>query len=277
MHTQHKSFKHLRQIERERIEELIQAGHTQKELAVILSRHISTITREIQRNSKNDGSYTAVYAQKKTMERRYTAKESSRKIENNPKLEASIIVLMSGNDPLHGDWSPEVIANSTLKGKISHTTIYAWVKRSRPALKKLLHFQGRRRARYGSVGTRLHREMSLPSIEDRPKSISSRKNIGHFEGDPFIVNGGRIHTLVERKSRFLIGSLITHKGVGLAMEIADDAIAKLAILPKQYRQTITYDQGSEFAWWDEIEKGLVGTKIYFAHPGREELMKETMD
>jgi len=184
---------------------------------------------------------------------------------------------MSGNDPLHGDWSPEVIANSTLKGKISHTTIYAWVKRSRPALKKLLHFQGRRRARYGSVGTRLHREMSLPSIEDRPKSISSRKNIGHFEGDPFIVNGGRIHTLVERKSRFLIGSLITHKGVGLAMEIADDAIAKLAILPKQYRQTITYDQGSEFAWWDEIEKGLVGTKIYFAHPGREELMKETMD
>jgi len=65
MHTQHKSFKHLRQIERERIEELIQAGHTQKELAVILSRHISTITREIQRNSKNDGSYTAVYAQKK--------------------------------------------------------------------------------------------------------------------------------------------------------------------------------------------------------------------
>jgi len=30
MHTQHKSFKHLRQIERERIEELIQAGQTQK-------------------------------------------------------------------------------------------------------------------------------------------------------------------------------------------------------------------------------------------------------
>ena len=266
MHTQHKSFRHIRQIERERIEELIQAGHTQKEIAIILGRHLSTITREMQRNNKNDGSYTATRAQKKTMERRHIAKESARKIENDSKLETAIIALMSGNDSLRGDWSPEVIANSTLKGKISHTTIYAWVKRSRPALKKLLHFQGRRRARYGSVATRLHREMSLPSIEDRPKSIESRKNIGHFEGDTVIVNGGRIHTLVERKSRFLIGSLITHKGVGLAMEIADDAIAKLAILPKQYRQTITYDQGSEFAWWDEIEKGLVGTKIYFAHP-----------
>ncbi len=266
MYTQHKSFRHIRQIERERIEELIQAGHTRKELAVILGRHLSTITREIQRNSKNDGSYTAAHAQKKTMERRYTAKESSRKIENNPELEAAIIALMSGNDPLHGDWSPEVIANSTLKGKISHTTIYAWVKRSRPETKKLLHFQGRRRARYGSVATRLHREMSLPSIEDRPRSIESRKNIGHFEGDTVIVNGGRIHTLVERKSRFLIGGLITHNGVGLAMKISEDAVEKLSFLPPRYRQTITYDQGGEFAWWDEIEKGLDGTKIYFAHP-----------
>jgi len=266
MHTQYKSFKQIRQIERERIEELIQEGQPQKEIAIILGRHISTIAREVQRNSKSDGSYTAVYAQKKTMERRYIAKESSRKIENDPKLETSIIALMCGNDPLHGDWSPEVITNSTLKGKISHTTIYSWVKRSRPEIKKLLHFQGRRRARYGSVSTRLHREMSLPSIEDRPKSVESRKSAGHFEGDTVIVNGGRIHTLVERKSRFMIGGLITHKGVGLAMEIAEDAVAKLSVFPPQYRQTITYDQGSEFAWWDEIEKGLAGTKIYFAHP-----------
>jgi IS30 family transposase len=89
--------------------------------------------------------------------------------------------------------------------------------------------------------------MSLPSTEDRPKEVESRKSIGHFEGDTVIVNGGRIHTLVERKSRFLIGNLITHTGVGLAMEIAEDAVSRLNTLPMQYRQTITYDQGSEFA------------------------------
>ncbi|MBI2121065.1 MAG: IS30 family transposase [Parcubacteria group bacterium] len=38
--------------------------------------------------------------------------------------------------------------------------------------------------------------------------------------------------------------------------------------PLSYRQTVTYDRGSEFAWWDETEKGLTGTKIYFAHPHR---------
>jgi IS30 family transposase len=64
---------------------------------------------------------------------------------------------------------------------------------------------------------------------------------------------------------FLYGS-INAPDPFISLEIADDAIAKLGVLPKQYRQTITYDQGSEFAWWDEIEKGLVGTKIYFAHP-----------
>jgi IS30 family transposase len=119
MHTQHKSFKHIRQIERERIEELIQQGQTQKEIANILGRHISTITREMQRNNKHDGSYTAVYAQKKTVERRYIAKESSRKIENDSKLETAIIALMSGNDSLCGDWSPEVISASprTLLGE----------------------------------------------------------------------------------------------------------------------------------------------------------------
>jgi IS30 family transposase len=266
MHTQHKSFKHIRQLERERIEELLEENNTHSDIAHVLGRSTSTIVREIHRNKKGDGSYTAEYAQKKTNGRRYIAKEPARKIENDKQLESAITTLLTGNDPEHGDWSPEVMANSTLKGVVSHTTIYAWIKRSRPEVKKLLHFQGRRRARYGSMATRIYREMLLPSIENRPKSVESRKSIGHFEGDTVIVNGGRIHTLVERKSRFLIGGLITHVGVGLAMQVAEDAVAKLSILPTKYRKTITYDQGSEFAWWDEMEKDLVGTKIYFAHP-----------
>ncbi len=266
MHIQHKSFKHLRQIERERIEELLMENNTHRDIAIIIGRNLSTIIREIKRNTRSDGSYTAVYAEKKTYVRRQAAKATSRKIENNPELKEAVVTLLTGNDQLRGDWSPEVIANSTLKGLVSHTTIYAWIKRSHPELKKLLHFQGRRRAQYGSVATRLHREMSLPSIADRPKAVETRQSIGHLEGDTVIVNGGRIHTLVERKSRFLIGNLITHTGVGLAMEIAEDAVARLSTLPAHYRQTITYDQGSEFAWWDEMEKGLVGTKIYFAHP-----------
>lgn len=68
MHTQHKSFKHIRQIERERIEELLQENNTHRDIANILGRNISTIIRELKRNSQGDGSYTAHYAQKKTVE-----------------------------------------------------------------------------------------------------------------------------------------------------------------------------------------------------------------
>jgi IS30 family transposase len=49
------------------------------------------------------------------------------------------------------------------------------------------------------------------------------------------------------------------------MEIAENTIERLSVLPSEYRKTITYDQGSEFAWWDEMEKGLGTTQVYFAH------------
>lgn len=265
MHVQHKSFRHIRQLERERIEELLLENSTYREIARILGRDVSVISREVQRNKRNDGAYTAVYAEKKMLERRCAAKTPFRKIESDAELETIIITLLTGNDVLRGDWSPEVIANTVLKGKISHTTIYAWIKRSRPDVKKLLPFQGRRRARYGSVKTRIYREMSLPSIEDRPATVELRKEVGHFEGDTVVVRGGRVHTLVERKSRFLFGNLLTYTSVGLAMEVAENVETLLSTLPAQYRKTITYDQGSEFAWWDEMEKKLPGTKVYFAH------------
>ena len=266
MHTHNKPFKHIRQIDRERIEELLKENRTHAQIANVLGKDKTTIFREIQRNKKSDGTYSAKYAQKKTKERRLLAKKAFRKIENDSVLQKKIITLLTGDDTERGDWSPEVIANTALKGVVSHTTIYAWIRRSSPKTKKLLHFQGRRRAKYGSKLTRLYRETSLPSIEDRPKSIETRKDFGHFEGDTVVVNGGRIHTLVERKTRFIIATLITHTGSGLAMCIAEDVKTKLSKLSKEHRKTITYDQGSEFSWWDEMEKGLDGTKVYFAHP-----------
>jgi IS30 family transposase len=57
----------------------------------MIGRNLSTIIREIQRNSRSDGRYVAQYAQKKAIERRYAAKVASRKIENDLKLKESII------------------------------------------------------------------------------------------------------------------------------------------------------------------------------------------
>lgn len=265
MCTQHKKFSHLSQEERSSIETLRKEGYTQRAIGQALGRDVSVVSREILRNQRPDGTFCALYAQKKASTRRCVAKEASRKIEHDPNLARSIEDNLRRDVPTIGDWSPEVIAQTILKGKISHTTIYAWIARTRRDLRHLLPNQGRRRATYGSVATRRYREMSLPSIETRPKIVATRKQIGHLEGDTVILKEGRLHTLVERKSRFLFANLITIMGSGLAMQISQSAIDILSPFPRRYRETITYDQGSEFAWWDETEKELVGTKIYFAH------------
>jgi transposase, IS30 family len=169
-------------------------------------------------------------------------------------------------DDARGDWSPQVIANVTCKGRISHTTIYAWIKRERSDLRCFLPHQGRRRKKYGSNTEHGTIQATKPrSIDDRPIGIEERTDVGHYEGDTVILKEGRIHTLVERSSRFLIADFIRLVGVGLAMQISDGAVQNLSRLPNTHRRTITYDRGSEFAW-DETEKHLPGITIYFAHP-----------
>jgi IS30 family transposase len=269
MCTQHRDFAHLTQEERFRIEVLLNEHHPYREIARITKIDISVISREIARNSERDGSYCALKAQKRTDERRRESKHGARKIENDPVLALLIETTLRGEDHARGDWSPEVIANTVLKGRICHETIYSWIKRSRRDLRHLLPQQGRRRMRYGSKAHYAAKCAALmPSIELRPTAVEERKELGHFEGDTMILKEGRIQTLVERTSRFLVADLITVMGMGLAMQVSASAIRLLSPFPLVHRRTITYDRGSEFAWWDETEKGLCGTKIYFAHPHR---------
>lgn len=269
MCTQHKDSAHLTQEDRFRIEVLFNEHHGYRAIARMIEVHVSIVSRELSRNKEKGGEYCAVKAQKKSDERRRCSKYGSRKIENNPALAELIETTLRGEDKERGDWSPEVIANTVLKGKISHETIYAWIKRSRRDLHRLLPQQGRRRMRYGSSSAYAAKMRALmPSIDLRPLAVESRKQLGHFEGDTMILKEGRIHTLVERKSRFLVADFIRVMGMGLAMQMSASAVKTLSVFPPSARRTITYDRGSEFAWWDETEKGLVGTKIYFAHPHR---------
>jgi IS30 family transposase len=250
-----------------RIETLLRENYTLRAIARAMLVEVSVISREYSRNKESNGAYCAAVAQKKASERRAQSKQGTRKIENNHVLAERTEALLRGEDSEHGDWSPEVIANTELRGRISHPSIYAWIRRSRPDLKHLLPHQGRRRKKYGSHTEHGTIQATQPrTIEERPKEIEARAEVGHYEGDTVVLKEGRIHTLVERKSRFLIARLIRVKGAGLAMEISESAVDALKDLPVSHRRTITYDRGSEFAWWDETEKHLNGIMVYFAHP-----------
>lgn len=267
MCTQHKDSAHLTQEDRFRIEALREEGKNYHEIAVALSVDDSVISREFKRNTGKDGGYCAATAQGKSDARRHASKERARKIEQNPSLAKEIEDALRGDDRERGDWSPEVIANVICKGRISHTAIYAWIKRERKDLRCLLPHQGRRRKKYGSTTEHGTIATTYPrSIDDRLKDIETRTAVGHYEGDTVILKEGRLHTLVERMSRFLIADFISVMGMGLAMQISASTVRNLSALPRSHRQTITYDRGSEFAWWDETEKLLAGIIIYFAHP-----------
>lgn len=267
MCTQHKDSAHLRQEDRFRIETLFTEQQGFRAIARSLMIDVSVISREYARNKESDGSYCALAAQKRAEERRRASKYASRKIENDPALALVIETALRGDDSARGDWSPEVIAHTTLKDKICHETIYAWIKRSRKDLRCLLPHQGRRRAKYRGKAIHGTIQATNPrSIETRPLEVELRQELGHFEGDTVILQEGRMHTLVERMSRFLIVDFISVLGMGLAMQISEGTVTLLSSLPFTHRRTITYDRGSEFAWWDETEKGLAGMMIYFAHP-----------
>lgn len=266
MCTQHKRFAHLTQEDRFRIEALFDEKYSCRKIAQRTKIGASVISREIARNQEKDGSYCAIKAHEKASMRRGASKQAARKIERDPGLAQEIEDALRGDDTERGDWSPEVIANVTCKGRISHTTIYAWIKRERSDLRCLLPHQGHRRKKYGAKTEHGTIQTTNPrSIDNRPPEVATREELGHYEGDTIVLREGRIHTLVERASRFLIADLLKVAGMGLAMQVSESAVRGLSPLSSARRLTITYDRGSEFAWWDETEKELPGLCIYFAH------------
>ncbi len=107
------------------------------------------------------------------------------------------------------------------------------------------------------------------SIEERPASVDSREEFGHWECDLVIgsKSGGdeALLTMIERKSR-------EYWMIRIPNRLPESVMAALETLKSQYSehfsevfQTITTDNGSEFASLADLEK-TAKTLVYFAHP-----------
>ena len=107
--------------ERYMISKLRKRGYRPAEIARLLGRHITTITREIKRNKVSNGSYVAQEAQFKANGRR----RRSRRNRQFTHYQWLIVVKR-----LRQHWSPEQIAGTLkLYGvlRISHETIYQYI------------------------------------------------------------------------------------------------------------------------------------------------------
>lgn len=186
------NYTHLTREERYQIYALQKAGHTQTEIADMLERHPSTISRKQNRNRGGRG-YRPKQAQKLADSRRAI---NARQIDE--------ATWQFAQARLMEQWSSDQISHHAA---ISHETIYQRVyadKRAGGLLWKQLRCQKQRRKRYGKAD----RRGIIPnrqSIEQRSAIVEERSRIGDWEADTVIGMNHKqaIVSLVERKSGYI--------------------------------------------------------------------------
>ena len=249
-------YKHFTRDDRVRLAVLLKTGIRRGEIGRVLDKDSSSIWRELKRG-KQDGRYLPSVAKKK-------AKES--KTHHRKKIENDILLKKYILTKLKLYWSPEQIAGRLRREciVICHETIYAYIIRHQHLKKYLRCRKGKYRRRHGTIPREKQREYGRKRwIGERPDIINDRARIGDWEGDTII--GGertkRILTHVERVSVYLIADLLP---IVSAEIVAQRTIQSLKRVPKEKRHSITYDNGTEFAAHETIEKKTKAT-VYFAN------------
>jgi IS30 family transposase len=246
--------------ERDRIAHLRHQGANQKDIACVLGRCRSTISRELRRNH-TDGEYYAAQAQRES-ERRRRERPLAR-IMDDPTINDTV------RAGLAQEWAPEQIAGrmkqqfpDRSEGRVSPQTIYTWIKQD----ESRAHWEARLRRR----GKRPYRRKAAlrddaARIKNRPEVIEQRLRLGDFEGDTVLgpPGTGGLATLVDRKSRFTIIVKIQSKD---ADHVHEKLKRRLKEVDDEHRHSITFDNGTEFARCGRLEKHLDIT-LYFADPG----------
>jgi transposase, IS30 family len=252
--------RHLTKEERDRIAQLHHRGFLQNQIAEALERDPGTISRELVRNSV-DGEYFAAQAHDLS-ERRRRERPLARKLAD-PELNAEV------RRGLAQEWSPEQVEGAQKRAhpdepgrRVSARTIYSWIEQDehRKHWKSFLRRRGKRPCRRKNPTP-----CAAARIRNRPEIIERRLRLGDFEGDTVLgpAGTGGIVTLVCRRSRFTIITKIQSKD-------ADHVHARIKLrlkqLAEEQRRSITFDNGTEFARCQRLEKHL-DMKLYFADPG----------
>jgi IS30 family transposase len=260
------SYHHLNEIERGKIELLLQHGVSRASISRQLGRSRATIYRELNRVGSRIGAYCAQEAQRDyEMKRRDCVRH---RVLDRPELRAYV------RDKLSELWSPEQTANRLWCDhphnpwmRVSTETIYRTLYTDAKWNNAFVLFlrQGRKtrqkrclcNQRRGPIANRV-------SIEQRPSEVESLNTYGHWEGDTLIGKNqnGAIVTLVERKGDWLRAIPVTSRK---SEEVAQAVVQSLQDIPSHLRKTITFDNGSEFADHDVIAQKL-NVHVYFAHP-----------
>ncbi len=254
--------------EREEIRCGIVRGESVTAIADRIGRHRCTVSAEISRNGGRDA-YRPYRAQDRAV--LGPKRPKTRLFELHPELAAHVAARLEAKD------SPMTISVELAKGiypdigvTVSHETIYQEIyDHQRNALPREA-FRCLHRRRRLRIPRRCRRPQqrwrdTMRPIAERPAIAAARSEVGHFEGDLIVGQGGRsaIATVFDRTSRHLWMAGLPDGRTGDLTLTA--LVALFERIPPQLRRTLTWDQGAEMACHDELAERC-GIDVYFADP-----------
>ena len=261
------SYKHFTLEERKYLQQLLSEDKSFREIAAILERSPSTISREVNRNRAkykpkgkllnkywyNHWRATNLYTRRRREQQRRALKE------NTPEWEFII-------NGLKKFWSPEAICGRWQmlypdKKPLCASTIYRYIKRGElPEITAKTHLR-RKNKRIQTRNANYNTIQPDRIIPQWSETIKTRSRIGDWEGDTVYgsVGKGLLVTLVDRKSRYLCAGLLNNRVAGETRKVIESLLKDLTV------HSISLDNGSEFAEFKLLEEHL-STEVYFAEP-----------
>jgi len=271
--TEHQKGQHLNSEERHEIEVRRKDGWSIYKIAKHLKRPYNTIKNEIKRGTVSlyNGQverYKADEGQKVYLEHR---QESRRKYRC---LVVSKFLQYVQNHFKEDHWSLDACAGKAIQsGDFSRSetvctrTLYRYVDLGMLPIKNMdLPEKLLRNTKQHHV--RKNRKSLGKSIEERPESIDTREEFGHWEIDSVLgkrdENEPAVVVLTERKFRYSLWIKVKNHKAEAVDEAMETLLSEYGENYSEVFKSITGDNGSEFANLSDLEKKGIG--VYFTHP-----------
>lgn len=210
--------------------------------------------------------------------RRHLKDLVQRKKASNSSLLAELHVASMRNDLGYFKTSPAVPTHFTSTGWVQGPSVWKGKVLKANGMRELPGRGNRSKAFLVKKNKSASRAPAGESIEQRPEEIDEREEFGHWEGDTVYSGKGKrkttraLLTLTERKTRKEIIIAIPNRKAETVVKALDALERKLGA--RRFRaifKSITFDNGTEFAAAEELERSCVNkrlprTKVYFCHP-----------